>query len=264
MNVFEIFVFVQYGVVVMFMLNWFDVCNVFNEMVIVELIGVFCVLVNELSVCVIVLLGNGFVFCVGVDLNWMKKMVGYFDDENCVDVLCLVEMLCVIYICFKFVIVCVQGDIYVGGVGLVVVCDIVVVVDMVNFCLLEVKFGLILVIISLYVICVLGEQVLCCYFIIVECFFVVEVYCFGFVYELVSVDVFDVKVVDIMVVFVVNSLNVVCESKWFVCEVFGVVVNDVLLVDIVECIVVICVLEEGCEGVQSFLGKCKLNWLLLV
>ncbi|MGV8346536.1 enoyl-CoA hydratase-related protein, partial [Pseudomonas aeruginosa] len=82
-------------------------------------------------------------FCAGADLNWMKKMAGYSDDENRADALRLAEMLRAIYTCPKPVIARVQGDTYAGGVGLVAACDIVVAVDTANFCLAEAKLGLI-------------------------------------------------------------------------------------------------------------------------
>ena len=210
----------------------------------------------------IVLSGNGPAFCAGADLNWMKKMAGYSDDENRADALRLAEMLRAIYTCPKPVIARVQGDTYAGGVGLVAACDIVVAVDTANFCLSEAKLGLIPATISPYVIRALGEQASRRYFITAERFSAAEAHRLGLVHELVSADTLDTKVNDITAALVANSPNAVRESKRLVREVSGAAVNDALLADTAERIAAIRASEEGREGVQSFLGKRKPNWLL--
>ena len=210
----------------------------------------------------IVLTGNGPAFCAGADLNWMKKMAGYSDDENRADALRLAEMLRAIYTCPKPVVARVQGDTYAGGVGLVAACDIVVAVDTANFCLSEAKLGLIPATISPYVIRALGEQASRRYFITAERFSAAEAHRLGLVHELVSADALDAKVADITAALVANSPNAVRESKRLVREVSGAAVNDALLADTAERIAAIRASEEGREGVQSFLGKRKPNWLL--
>jgi 1,4-dihydroxy-2-naphthoyl-CoA synthase len=151
---------------------------------IAELTGAFRALADEPGVRAIVLTGNGPAFCAGADLNWMKKMAGYSDDENRADALRLAEMLRAIYTCPKPVIARVQGDTYAGGVGLVAACDIVVAVDTANFCLSEAKLGLIPATISPYVIRALGEQASRRYFITAERFSAAEAHRLGLVHEL--------------------------------------------------------------------------------
>ena len=189
-------------------------------------------------------------------------MAGYSDDENRADALRLAEMLRAIYTCPKPVIARVQGDTYAGGVGLVAACDIVVAVDTANFCLSEAKLGLIPATISPYVIRALGEQASRRYFITAERFSAAEAHRLGLVHELVSADALDAKVADITAALVANSPNAVRESKRLVREVSGAAVNDALLADTAERIAAIRASEEGREGVQSFLGKRKPNWLL--
>ena len=72
----------------------------------------------------------------------------------------------------------------------------------------------------------------------------------------------DAKVADITAALVANSPNAVRESKRLVREVSGAAVNDALLADTAERIAAIRASDEGREGVQSFLGKRKPNWLL--
>ena len=45
------------------------------------------------AVRVLVLGGRGKVFCAGADLNWMKRMAGYSDEQNQADAMGLATML---------------------------------------------------------------------------------------------------------------------------------------------------------------------------
>ena len=161
-------------------LNRPDVRNAFNETVIAELTGAFRALGDTPDVRAIVLTGNGPAFCAGADLNWMKKMAGYSDDENRADALTLAQMLHTIWVCPKPVIARVQGDTYAGGVGLVAACDIAVASASANFCLSEAKLGLLPATISPYVIRAMGEQAARRYFITAERFDAAEALRLGF------------------------------------------------------------------------------------
>ncbi|MBY0573716.1 MAG: enoyl-CoA hydratase/isomerase family protein, partial [Undibacterium sp.] len=124
-------------------LNRPEVRNAFNETTIAELTQVFKELSTDGSIRAIVLAANGVAFCAGADLNWMKKMADYSHAENLADAGQLANMLHTIYTCSKPVVAQVQGDCYAGGMGLVAVCDAVVAAESVQFCLSEVKLGLI-------------------------------------------------------------------------------------------------------------------------
>ena len=139
-------------------LNRPDVRNAFNETTIAEITQVFQALDADAAVRAIVLAANGPAFCAGADLNWMKKMADYTHAENLADAGQLAAMLAAIYRCSKPVVAKVQGDCYAGGMGLVAACDIAVSVDSANYCLSEVKLGLIPATISPYVIKAMGES----------------------------------------------------------------------------------------------------------
>ena len=138
-------------------LNRPDVRNAFNEFTIAELSLAFADLGRDDNIRAIVLAANGPAFCAGADLNWMKKMAGYSHSENADDAEKLAEMLRTIYLCPKPVVAKVQGDCYAGGMGLVAACDITVAAEEANFCLSEVKLGLVPATISPYVIKAMGE-----------------------------------------------------------------------------------------------------------
>jgi methylglutaconyl-CoA hydratase len=242
-------------------LNRPDVRNAFNEKTISEITLAFDELGRNDMVHAVVLAANGAAFCAGADLNWMKKMAGYTHAENNADALQLAEMLRTIYLCPKPVVAKVQGDCYAGGMGLVATCDIVVAADAVNFCLSEVKLGLIPATISPYVIKAMGENAARRYFLTAERFSAAEAHHIGFVHELVATDALDAKVSELVKALLANSPNAVKEAKALVRDVAGQPVSDALLADTALRIAHIRASEQGREGVASFLEKRKPNWL---
>jgi methylglutaconyl-CoA hydratase len=242
-------------------LNRPDLRNAFNEQAIAELALAFDELGRNELVRAIVLAANGPAFCAGADLNWMKKMAGYSIDENLADASRLADMLRTIYLCPKPTVAKVQGDCYAGGMGLVAACDIVVAADTVNFCLSEVKLGLIPATISPYVIKAMGEQAARRYFITAERFDAAAALRMGFAHEVVATESLDTTVAGLVKSLVSNSPHAVVEAKKLVREVVGVPVTDGLLRDTAERIAAIRASNEGREGVASFLEKRKPNWL---
>ena len=242
-------------------LNRPDVRNAFNEHTIAELALAFDELGRDEDVRAIVLAANGAAFCAGADLNWMKAMAGYSHAENLADATKLADMLRTIYLCTKPVVARVQGDCYAGGMGLVAACDVIVAADGVNFCLSEVKLGLIPATISPYVIKAMGENAARRYFLTAERFNAAEARRIGFAHEVVQADALDATVAAIVKALVNNSPNAVGEAKRLVREMSGRAIDDALLADSAERIAAIRASLEGREGVASFLEKRKPSWL---
>jgi methylglutaconyl-CoA hydratase len=242
-------------------LNRPELRNAFNEHTIAELALVFDELGRNELVRVIVLAANGPAFCAGADLNWMKKMAGYSHAENQADAARLADMLRTIYLCPKPVVAKVQGDCYAGGMGLVAVCDIVVASDAANFCLSEVKLGLIPATISPYVIKAMGENAARRYFLTAERFGAREAYRIGMAHEVVAPEELDATVSAIVTALSKNSPHAVREAKKLVRDVVGQPVDDALLADTAARIAEIRASDEGREGVASFLEKRKPTWL---
>ena len=242
-------------------LNRPELRNAFNEQAIAELALAFDELGRNELVRAVVLAANGPAFCAGADLNWMKKMAGYSHDENQADAARLADMLRTIYLCPKPTLAKVQGDCYAGGMGLVAACDIVVAAEGVNFCLSEVKLGLIPATISPYVIKAMGEQAARRYFLTAERFDAAAARRLGFAHEVVPLEELDTTVAAIVRGLVANSPHAVSEAKKLVREVAGQPVNDALLDDTARRIAEIRASSEGREGVSSFLEKRKPSWL---
>lgn len=243
-------------------LNRPEVRNAFNDEVIAELKAVFAELAKRSEVRCVVLAGNGAAFCAGADLNWMKRMATYTRDENLADASALARMLEVVYRCPKPTIARVQGDVYAGGTGLVAACDIAVSVDTAQYCLSEVKLGLIPATISPYVIRAMGTRASHRYFLTAERFSAEEARRIGLVHEVVKADALDAKVTEIAQALVQAGPEAVKACKKLLHDVAGHEITAGLVRRTVEGIADIRASDEGREGIQSFLGKRKPNWLI--
>ena len=239
-----------------------EVRNAFNDAVIAELTAVFLEIGKRDEVRCVVLAGNGPAFCAGADLNWMKRMAGYDRAENLEDAAGLARMLEAIYRCPKPTLAKVQGDTYAGGMGLVAACDMAVSVDSAQFCLSEVRLGLIPATISPYVIRAMGARAAHRYFLTAERFSAAEALRIGLVHEVVKTGELDAKVAEIAQALVNAGPEAVKACKKLLHDVAGHEITAGLVRRTVEGIADIRASDEGREGVQSFLGKRKPNWLL--
>jgi len=238
-----------------------DVRNAFNDEVIAELTHAFSQLGDDARVRAIVLMAEGPAFCAGADLNWMRRMADYSREENEQDADKLAFMLRTIYECPKPTIARVQGDVYAGGMGLVACCDVAVSVDSANYCLSEVKLGLIPATIGPYVIRAMGPRAAHRYFLTAERFDAAEARRIGFVHEVVAADRLDAVVDQWVKAFMAASPNAIKECKKLVQYVADRDITRLLIDHTVKAIADIRASDEGKEGVQSFLNKRKPAWV---
>lgn len=243
-------------------LNRPEVRNAFNDEVIAELTAVFSELARRSEVRCVVLAGNGPAFCAGADLNWMKRMAGYTREENLADAAALARMLEVIYHCPKPTVARVQGDVYAGGMGLVAACDMAVSVDSAQYCLSEVKLGLIPATISPYVVRAMGARAAHRYFLTAERFSAAEALRIGLVHEVVKAEQLDATVAALTQALVSAGPEAMKACKKLLHDVAGQEITAGLVQRTVEGIADIRASDEGREGIQSFLGKRKPSWLL--
>ena len=137
-------------------LNRPQVRNAFDETMIAELTEFFQSI--ETDIRVILLSGNGKSFCAGADLNWMKKMKNYSEQENLADSLKLYDMLQAINTCPVPVVAKIHGAALGGGAGLLCVCDYVIAEKGTKIGFTEVRLGLVPAVISPFVTCKIGES----------------------------------------------------------------------------------------------------------
>jgi methylglutaconyl-CoA hydratase len=249
------------GLVASVRLNRPEVRNAFNEALIAEITQTFQDLGQRQDVRCIVLSANGPAFCAGADLNWMRSMADYTREQNLADAGRLAAMMQTIYECPKPTIAKIQGDVYAGGTGLVAACDMAVCVDTANFCLSEVKLGLVPSTISPYVIRAMGARAAHRYFLTAERFTAAEALRIGFVHEVVAADVLDAKVAELSNALVNAGPEAVKLCKKLIQDVAGHDITPELVNMTIASIADVRVSAEGREGLQSFLQKRKPNWL---
>jgi methylglutaconyl-CoA hydratase len=242
-------------------LNRPKVRNAFNETMISELTRAFADLGTNDAVRAVVLAANGPVFSAGADLDWMRRMSAFSHEENLADARRLAQMLRTIYECEKPCIACVHGDAYAGGMGLVAACDVTIASTQAEFCLTEVRLGLVPATIAPYVIRAMGEQHARRYFITAEKFGAAEAHRIGLVHELAAPADLDAAVGRTLAALMAASPAAVSESKRLLREIAGRGVDDELLADTAQRIARLRASDDGREGVRSFLDKRKPRWL---
>jgi methylglutaconyl-CoA hydratase len=242
-------------------LNRPEVRNAFNGTMIAELTQVFRALGECEDIRAVVLAANGPAFCAGGDLAWMKHMAAFDQAQNLGDARAMADMLRAIDHCPQPVLAKVQGDCYAGGLGLVAACDIAIGVESANFCLSEVKLGLIPATISPYVIRAIGERNARRYFLTAERFDAIEARHIGLLHEAVSADALDARVASIAQSLCAAGPQAIRRAKSLARNVAARSIDEGLIADTAEWIAQVRASEEGREGMQSFLEKRKPTWL---
>jgi methylglutaconyl-CoA hydratase len=230
--------------------------NAFNETMIAELTRAFQAADADESIRAVVLAGRGTAFCAGADLNWMKKMSGYGLKENHADAMGLATMLNTIYMMKKPTVARVHGPAFAGGMGLVAACDISIAAQEAEFCLSEVKLGLIAATIGPYVVAAIGEH----YFLTAERFTAAEAFRIGLVHDLAQLDELDASVNALLGHLLAASPAAITESKELIRAVARAPIDQRMIVDTASRIAVVRASADGKEGVRSFLEKRKPAW----
>ncbi len=241
-------------------LNRPELRNAFNDELIAQLTQTFATLGQNPAVRCIVLGAAGPAFCAGADLNWMRRMADYTREQNLADAALLAEMLRTIHACPKPVVARVQGDVYAGGMGLVAVCDMAVSVDTAQYCLSEVKLGLVPATISPYVIRAMGVRAAQRYFLTAERFDAAQALGMGFIHAVVPAEGLDAAVNAWAQALCAASPDAVRECKLLLQDVAGRDIDAELIAHTVRCIADVRASAEGKEGVQAFLHKRRPSW----
>jgi methylglutaconyl-CoA hydratase len=252
----------QVGIVT---LNRPDKHNAFDDALILELTQVFRDLDANKDVRVVVLSGMGKSFSAGADLNWMKRISTYSQEQNFTDAMALAELMRTIHAMSKPTIARVHGAAFGGGVGLVACCDIAVASQAASFALSEVRIGLVPAVISPYVIAAMGERPARRYFLTGERFDAAEAYRIGLIHD----HAVDDEAMDRTINLIVESLlsagpSSQREAKALIDSVVNRPIDKTLIEHTAQCIARVRVSPEGQEGLSAFLAKRSPNWIAKV
>jgi methylglutaconyl-CoA hydratase len=140
------------------MLNRPDKRNALNGQVVTELLDALDKSERDEQVKIIILGGEGKVFCAGADLAYLRSLQTNSYEENLQDSRHLKSLFKRIYTLEKVVIARVHGHAIAGGCGLATVCDFVFSVPGAKFGYTEVRIGFIPALVKVFLLRKIGES----------------------------------------------------------------------------------------------------------
>ncbi len=243
-------------------LNRPEVHNAFDDNVINSLIQHLEAIAQDASIRVLILRSEGKNFSAGADLNWMRRMAKNSHQENLIDARGLGRLMKCLNDLPKPTICLVQGAAYGGAVGLAACCDMVVATEASQFCLSEVRIGLVPAVISPYVVRAIGERQSRRYFLTAEAFNAIQAQNWGLVHEVVEThEQLDCAKELLIKQLLNNSPRGIEAAKDLIYAVSSKPIVDDVIEDTANRIADIRVSEEGQEGLSAFLEKRKPSWI---
>jgi methylglutaconyl-CoA hydratase len=211
---------------------------------------------------VILLRANGKSFSAGADLNWMRSMKDYSEQENFSDSLKLAKLMHDLHTSPKPTIACVQGAAFGGGAGLVASCDIALGSKQSKFCFSEVKLGLIPAVISPYVVAAIGQRHAKYYFLTAELINASKALEIGLLHSVVEEHELLESAYSIASTIKNNAPAALEQSKQLIDFVNNRSIDDALIEKTAQLIAKIRISDEGQDGLNAFLTKQKPKWII--
>lgn len=242
------------------MMNRPEVHNAFNEEVIADMTVAFKKMESDPNVRAVILRGNGKSFSAGGDLNWMRRVADYSFDQNVKDAMGLGELLKTINFLAKPTIALVHGNAFGGGVGLTACCDIAIAATGTQFCLSEVRIGLIPSIIAPYVMAAIGERQARRFFLTAERFDADKAKSIGLVHEVVAGAELDQAAEKIIAALKDGAPGAQGLGKKLILEISGRPIDAGMIHLTATRIAEARAADEGKEGLNAFLNKTEPGW----
>ena len=236
-----------------------DIRNAFDEVTIEELTRVFLSFADDAETRVVILAGDGPVFCAGADVGWMRRAGSWSKTENETDAERMAGMLRAIDECPRPVVAVVQGAAIGGGVGLVAAADVAVAAEDAVFSLAEVKLGILPSVISPYVLRAIGAREARRWFLTGERFGAAEARRIGLVHEVVVSAELDSARDRIVHALLTSAPEAVGVAKRLIAQVVGKSPEDAMPLT-VRTIAERRASDEAKEGLTAFLEKRLPAW----
>ncbi len=240
-------------------LNAPDTRNALSVQMMSDLTQVAAELGSSDDVRVVVLSGNGAVFCAGGDLNWMKAQVGATREVRISEAKKLAAMLQALNEMPKPLIGKIHGGAFGGGVGLACVCDVAVAIDGTKFGFTETKLGLIPATIGPYVVARMGEGNARRVFMSSRIFNAIEARELGIVAKVVQADQIDDAVAFEVQPYLSLAPRAVGAAK-ALARSLGAPIDAAIIADTIERLADTWEGEEADHGITSFLNKTPPRW----
>ncbi|MEM8936002.1 MAG: enoyl-CoA hydratase-related protein [Pseudomonadota bacterium] len=242
-------------------LNRPEVSNAINEKLVSAMCDAFGQLSSAAHVRAIVITGAGSSFCVGVDLQMLKRTARASEDENRNDARRIGHLLSSVQNSPKPTIALVNGPATRGGLGLICACDIAVSVDDAHFAFDEVHSGLVAAVAAPFVVDAVGARNARRLLLTGERFSARQAVELGLIQEAAPAHQIDAKIDAILDNIVLGGPNAHRAIKDLVGSIAGRKIDASLLDDVAKRMVQIRTSDEGREGLDAALDNRKPNWV---
>ena len=212
------------------------------------------------AVRVLVLAGRGQAFCAGGDLSRMERAAKQKKSKSRAGSAGFAELLYRMHTYPKPLIARVHGPAFAGGMGLAAACDLVVAAEEAEFCLPEVRIGLVPAMISPYVVRAIGEQQTRRYALTGERLGAREAHRIGFVHECVPAAELDARVEKFVQQLAQAGPQALARSKALLAKVGKAPISVQLGALTMKVFKQARDGDEAREGIRSFLEKRKPRW----
>ena len=194
----------------------------------------------------------------------MQRMAGSPFEKNHADAVNFATLLHTIDTLNKPTIARVHGPVFADGVGLVAVCDIAVTAFEAEFCLSEVRFGLIPAVTGPYVIRAIGERAARRYLLSAERFTAAEAYRIGLISDITPPVELDTRISELLGQLLHGGPIAQALSKDWIRVAAGADITPDLIKESAERLAEVRASEEGREGILAFREKREPVWLAQV
>jgi methylglutaconyl-CoA hydratase len=241
-------------------LNRPEVRNALNDGILDGIAGALKNLEKDVACRVIVLAGRGQAFCAGGDLSRMEKAATLTKARSRKEAARFAGLLYRMHTYAKPIVARVHGAAFAGGMGFVAAADLVVAAEEAEFCLPEVRIGLVPAMISPYIVRALGEQQARRYVLTGERLGAKEAHRLGLVHELTSAAELDARVEKMVAQLAAAAPQALARSKKLLAKVSKAPISPKLAAETAGVLADVRAGEEAREGIRAFLEKRKPAW----
>ena len=212
------------------------------------------------DVRVVVLAGRGAAFCAGGDLSRMEQAAKMTRGKSNTEAGRFAALLYRMYAFSKPLIARVHGAAFAGGMGLVAACDLVIAAEEAEFCLPEVRIGLVPAMISPYIVRALGEQQARRYVLTGERLAAREAHRIGFAHECIPAAELDACVEKLVRQLAQCGPGALARSKQLLRTVAKAPISPALGKATARVLAQTRAGDEAREGIRAFLEKRRPRW----
>jgi len=241
-------------------LNRPELRNALNDSVLNSISNSLKALEKDPGCRVVILAGRGQAFCAGGDLSRMEQASKMTRAKSKTEAGRFAALLYRMHTYPKPLIARVHGAAFAGGMGLVAACDLVVAAEEAEFCLPEVRIGLVPAMISPYLVRALGEQQARRYMLTGERLAAKEAHRIGFVHECVPAAELDARVDKFAAQLAQAGPQAIARSKKLLARIAKAPISPALSAHTAGVLAEARAGDEAREGIRSFLEKRRPRW----